>query len=52
MAEANIIKDYKIGNTRIKIADNCCIKNKEEVEKLLKKIAETVYRNINSAIEN
>lgn len=44
MVEANIVRDFNIGNTRIKIADNYCKKTAGEVEQLLKDIAERAQR--------
>lgn len=44
MVEANIVRDFSIGNTRIKIADNYCKKTAGEVEQLLKDIAERAQR--------
>jgi hypothetical protein len=47
--EANIVRDFKIGNTRIKIADNYCKKTTCEVEQLLKQIAAQMQRQFNIA---
>lgn len=44
MAGANIVRDFTIGNTRIKIADNYCKKTTCEVERILKRIAEQAQR--------
>ncbi|MCD7811935.1 MAG: hypothetical protein LUG91_08835 [Ruminococcus sp.] len=44
MNEANIIKDFSIGNTRIKIADDYCRKNADEVRQMLTDIAERAQR--------
>lgn len=50
MAEYHIVEEYKLGNIRIKIADDYCrVKTKEQLDKLLREIADTVLRNINSA---
>lgn len=49
MAEYHIVEDFKIGNTRIRIADDYCLKTEAETQKLLKEIAQTAIRNINSA---
>lgn len=39
--EPHIVRDFTIGNTRIKIADNCCRdKTPEDVQKILKEIAQ------------
>lgn len=41
--EAHIVREYKRGNTRIKIADNYCRdKTPEEVKATLRKIARAV----------
>lgn len=47
--EANIVRDFEIGNTRIKIADNYCKKTACEVEQLLKRIATQMQRQFNIA---
>lgn len=44
MVEANIVRDFNIGNTRIKIADNYCKKTTSEVERILKDISERAQR--------
>lgn len=46
----NVVRDFRIGNTRIKIADNYC-RNKTacEVEWILKSIAEQAQRQFNAA---
>lgn len=44
MAGANVVRDFKIGNTRIKIADNYCKKTACEVEQILKRITEQAQR--------
>lgn len=50
MAEYHVVEEYKLGNTRIKIADDYCrVKTKEQLDKLLREIADTALRNINSA---
>lgn len=40
MVGAHVVKDFSIGNTRIKIADDYCRRNAGEVEMILKRIAE------------
>lgn len=46
----NIVEEFTIGNTRIKIADNYCAgKTKEEVQRILKEIARTAQEHINAA---
>jgi len=38
--EGNIVRDFKIGNTRIKICDDCCRdKTPDEVNAILARIA-------------
>ncbi len=44
MVVANVVRDFNIENTHIKIADNYCRKTAIEVEQLLKRIAEQVQR--------
>lgn len=44
MAGANVVRDFRIGNTRIKIADNYCKKTAIEVERILERIAEQAQR--------
>ena len=44
MAGVHVVRDFQIGNTRIKIADNYCKKTASEVEQLLKQIAERAQR--------
>ncbi|WP_293969480.1 hypothetical protein [uncultured Ruminococcus sp.] len=40
VATGNVVKEFKIGNTRIKICDDYCRdKNKADVEAILKRIA-------------
>lgn len=46
VATDNIAKDYKIGNTRVRIAtDYCSGVTPEEVRKVFERIATTVKRN-------
>lgn len=41
--EPHIVRDFMIGNTRIKIADDCCRdKTLEDVQKILREIAQIV----------
>lgn len=49
MAEANIVREFYIGKTRIRIADNYCKKTAEEVEEALKRIAQIAQRHISAA---
>lgn len=44
MVEANVVRDFHIGNTRIKIADNYCKKTACEVQEILKRVAEQAQR--------
>lgn len=46
----NVVADFRIGNTRIKIADNYCRdKTACEVEEILQEIAEQAQRQFNAA---
>ncbi len=38
-ANLHIAKNYKIGNTRVKIADDFCVKTKAEIDAILADIA-------------
>lgn len=49
MAGAHVVRDFTIGNTRIKIADNYCKKTALEVEELLGQIAAQAQRHFNAA---
>ena len=52
-AGMGLVKDYKIGNTSIKIADDYCLsKTDEEVEEILHRIAVSAYRHFNAKAEN
>lgn len=47
---SNIVRDFTIGNTRIKIADDCCRdKTPEDVRKILKEIARAAQAAISAA---
>ena len=36
----NIVEEYKVGNTTVKICDNCCRdKTPEDIDKIIKNIA-------------
>lgn len=51
-AEEKIAKDFKIGNTRIRIAtDFCDTKTPEQVQKILERIAETAKRHFVAAFK-
>ncbi len=46
----HIVRDFTIGNTRIKIADDCCRnKTPEDVRKILKEIAQMAQAAITAA---
>ena len=49
MAGAHIVRDFSIGNTRIKIADNYCVRNADEVQRILRNIAEQAQRQFSVA---
>lgn len=49
MVGANVVRDFTIGNTRIKIADNYCRKTASEVDRLLKRIAAQAQRQFSAA---
>lgn len=49
MVAANVVRDFQIGNTRIRIADNYCKKTACEVERLLQRIAQQAQRQFNAA---
>lgn len=49
MVAANVVRDFQIGNTRIRIADNYCKKTACEVEQLLQRIARQAQRQFNAA---
>lgn len=49
MVAANVVRDFHIGNTRIRIADNYCKKTASEVERLLQRIAQQAQRQFNAA---
>lgn len=37
------VKEFKVGNTRLRICDDCVVKTKEEVDRILKRCAEIAY---------
>lgn len=49
MLEANIVRDFKIGNTRIKIADDYCRRSASEIEQLLNRAAAQAQAHFNVA---
>lgn len=49
MVEANVVRDFMIGNTKIKIVDNYCKKTASEVDQLLKRIAVQAQRQFSAA---
>ena len=52
MEEASIAQDFRIGNTRIKIADSCCKQTAEEIENILCRIAQQAQRHMCVAAES
>lgn len=47
----NIVRDFTVGNTRIKIADDCCRdKTPEDVRRILKEIAQMAQAAITAAL--
>lgn len=44
MVGANVVRDFSIGNTRIRIADNYCKKTASEVGQILNDIAARAQR--------
>ena len=47
--QPNIVLDYKIGNTRIKIADNYCAnKTAEDVKRILRDVAKKAQRSLSA----
>lgn len=49
MAEPHVVREFLIGNTKIRIADDYCVKTAEEVEQILSRIAEQAQRHIAAA---
>lgn len=48
----HIVRDFTVGNTRIKIADDCCRdKTPEDVQRILKEIAQVAQAAISAAAE-
>ena len=46
----HIVRDFTVGNTRIKIADDCCRdRTPEEVQQILRKIARDAQAAISAA---
>lgn len=46
VATANIVRDFNVGNTKIKIADDYCReKSPTDIEKILDRIAKTALSN-------
>ena len=46
----NIVRDFTVGNTRIKIADDCCRdKTPEDVRRILKEVAQAAQAAISAA---
>lgn len=49
----NIVRDFTVGNTRIKIADDYCRdKTPEDVDRILKEIARAAQAAITAAAQN
>lgn len=48
MVEANVVRDFTIGNTRIKIADDYC-RSGFEVDMILRRIARRTQRQLSTA---
>ncbi len=47
--QPNIVRDYYIGNTRIKIADNhCANKTAEDVKRILRDVARKAQRSLSA----
>ena len=47
----NIVREFTVGNTKIKIADDCCRdKTQEDVRKILKEIARAAQAAITAAV--
>lgn len=47
----HIVKEFRLGNTRIKIADDYCReKTPEDVEKILQRIARTSKAHLNTVM--
>lgn len=44
MVTANVVRDFNIGNTRIRIADNYCRNSADEVSRILRRISEQAQR--------
>lgn len=49
MVGANVVSDFNIGNTRIRIADNYCRRTASDVERILQRIAAQAQRHFNAA---
>lgn len=49
MVGPNVVRDFQIGNTRVRIADNYCKKTASEVERILQRIASQAQRQFNAA---
>lgn len=47
--QPNIVRDYYIGNTRIKIADNYCAnRTAEDVKRILRDVARKAQRSLSA----
>lgn len=49
MAEAHVVRDFRIGNTRIRIADNYCRRAEAEIEHILLEIADRAKHHLIAA---
>lgn len=49
MVGANVVRDFQIGNTRVRIADNYCKKTASDVERILQRIAAQAQRQFTAA---
>lgn len=49
--QPNIVRDFSIGNTKIKIADNYCAgKTADDVKLILRNVAEKAQRSLTAAV--
>ncbi len=45
----HVVEEFKIGNTKIKICDDYCVKTQEEIDDILKRIAKIAQTAISAA---
>ena len=51
--EGNVVRDFKIGNTRVKICDDCCRdKTPDQVDAILKRIAQAVQECLSAQVSD